>query len=186
MDYIKTVVSEYGNSPTLLSMISTMNSCINLDNDAESILTYIWDVDTAQNFGLDILGRIVGVDRVLNVPLVDTYLGFNEGQSFAGEDYNTFNHGIFYSGPESGSLVLADRAYRDLIKVKALSNISDSTPYSYNRLLSLLFSQKVYCTEISPMHMQYVFATPLEPYQVAILASPTIIPRPSGVLVTLA
>lgn len=186
MDYIKTVISQYGNSPTLLAMIATMNDGIDTSADIEKILSYIWDIDTAEGFGLDILGRIIGVERVLNVAPVGEYLGFNEGQSMAGQDYNTFDHGIFYSGPGSSAFILADRAYRTLIKVKALSNISDGTPYSYNRLLSLLFEQKVYCRETTPMHMEYVFSEPLEPYQVAILSSPNIIPRPAGVAVTIA
>jgi hypothetical protein len=186
MDYLKTVISQYGNSPTLLSMIKTMSDSIDCSQDIEKILSYIWDVDTAQGFGLDILGVIVGIGRVLNVQPAGTYLGFNEGQSFAGQDYNTFDHGVFYNGPEDGSYVLSDQAYRTLIKVKALSNISDGTPYSYNRLLSLLFDQKVYCRETAPMHMEYVFSEPLEPYQVAILSSPNIIPRPAGVAVTIA
>lgn len=186
MDYLKTVISQYGNSPTLLAMIATMNDSINCDADADKILTYIWDIDTAQGFGLDILGEIIGVGRILNLPPVGTYLGFNEGQSMTGDDYNTFNNGIFYSGPETGAYVLSDTVYRTLIKVKALSNISDGTPYSYNRLLSLLFAQKVYVKELSPLHMQYIFELPLEPYQLAILISPDIVPRPAGVAVTIA
>jgi len=185
-NYQQTIVSQYGNSPILKAFIQSFDDCIAPDADIDNFYSYVWDVDTAQGFGLDILGRIVGVTRVLNVQPTSTYLGFEEGQSLAAADYQSFNHGIFYTGPATSSQVLSDSAFRVLILVKALSNISDGSVYSYNKLLRILFNQKVYCVEIGPLQVQYVFETPLQPYEVAILANNNVIPRPAGVIITLA
>ena len=183
MDFLKTVISQYGNSPSLLAMIKTMNDCIDPSIDIAMFYEKVIDIDTAVGFGLDYWGEIVGVSRILNVQPVSNYLGFNEGQTIV-EDYQNFDHGIFYSGPIDGALVLADSAYKVLILVKALSNISDGTAYSYNRLLSLLFNQKVYTEEIGPMQARYVFSAPLQPYEIAILATNSVVPRPAGVKIT--
>ena len=185
INFKQTVISEYGNSPILLSMIQTMQDCIDPRIDIDAFYNTVWNINTAQGFGLDIWGEIVGVGRVLNVQPVGEYLGFAEGQSILA-DYQTFGYGVFYTGPISGALALSDDAFRTLILVKALSNISDGSANSYNKLLTLLFNQKVYSKEIGPMAAQYVFTHALQPYEVAILAEASVIPRPAGVTITIA
>lgn len=181
----QTIISQYGNSPRLLSMIQTMQDSIDPSADIDNFYNLVVDLDTAWGFGLDIWGRIVGVNRVLNVAPVGNYLGFKEGQTIV-QDYQTFDHGVFYDGPETGAYVLSDDAFRLLIFVKALANISDGSPFTYNKLLSLLFNQKVYCVETGPFAVTYIFEHTLEPYQVAILANNSVVPRPNGVTITIA
>ena len=66
----QTVISQYGNAPTLLAMIEAMNAAIDPSADIDNFYAYIWNVDTAQGFGLDIWGRIVGVSRtILTTPV---------------------------------------------------------------------------------------------------------------------
>ncbi|MBU6232459.1 DUF2612 domain-containing protein [Patescibacteria group bacterium] len=61
----QTVISQYGNSPTLLAMINSMNAAIDPSADIDNFYRWIWSVDDAQGFGLDIWGRIVGVSRTI-------------------------------------------------------------------------------------------------------------------------
>lgn len=62
----QTVISQYGNSPTLLAMIESMNAAIDPSADIDNFYRWIWSVDSAQGFGLDIWGRIVGVSRTIS------------------------------------------------------------------------------------------------------------------------
>ena len=64
-DYAKTIVSQYGNSPTILALIGSFNAAVEPSHDIDNFLVYIWQVETAQGFGLDIWGRIVGVSRTI-------------------------------------------------------------------------------------------------------------------------
>lgn len=185
-NYKKTIISQYGNSPRILAMIQTMQDSIGPAADIDGFFNIAFNVETAQGFGLDIWGRIVGVDRALKIQPASQYLGFDEGQTIAANDYQPFGSGIFYTSPDSGSIVLSDEAYRVLIFVKALSNISDGSPLSYNKLLRILFNQKVYCRETGPFSAEYVFESPLLPYELAILTNGTVIPRPAGVSISLA
>jgi hypothetical protein len=68
----QTVISQYANSPTLLGIIQKFNDAIDPTVDLDNFYSWIWDVDTAQGFGLDIWGRIVGVSRTIqtNPPTV--------------------------------------------------------------------------------------------------------------------
>ena len=64
-NWTETVASQYGNSPTILSLIESFNSAVDPSSDIDSFLTYIFDIATTQGFGLDIHGRIVGVSRTI-------------------------------------------------------------------------------------------------------------------------
>jgi hypothetical protein len=61
----QTVISQYANSPTLLALIRNFNSAIDPSLDIDNFYAWIWNVATAQGFGLDIWGRIVGVSRTI-------------------------------------------------------------------------------------------------------------------------
>lgn len=62
---LQTVVSQYGNSPTILALIESFNAAVDPSADIDNFLTHVWQVDTAQGFGLDIWGRVVGVSRII-------------------------------------------------------------------------------------------------------------------------
>ena len=62
---LQTVISQYGNSPTILALIESFNAAVDPTADIDNFLTHVWQVDTAQGFGLDIWGRVVGVSRII-------------------------------------------------------------------------------------------------------------------------
>lgn len=78
---------------------------------------------------------------------------------------------------------LDDDAFRTLIMVKALSNISASTAPSINQLLSNWMSARgrAYVTDPGGMYMTYVFEFFLEAFELAVLEEANIFLRPAGV-----
>ena len=64
-NYTETIISQYGNSPAILSLIDSFNSAVEPYADIDNFYVWVWDVSTAQGFGLDIWGRIVGVSRTI-------------------------------------------------------------------------------------------------------------------------
>lgn len=61
----QTIISQYGNSPTILALIQNMNQNIDPCADIDGFFNWIWNIDTAQGFGLDIWGRIIGINRII-------------------------------------------------------------------------------------------------------------------------
>lgn len=176
----RTIISQYANSPTLRQLIRNMDEYINPDADFDRFYDYVWNVETAQGFGLDIWGRIVGIGRMLTVPGDVTYLGYEEAIS-----WQPFNQAPLYTGAQATQTYrLADDAYRKLILVKALANISDCTSPSLNRLLSNLFADRgrCYVSDTGKMEFRYVFEFALDPYEIAILMQSGAIPKPAAVL----
>lgn len=179
-DINRTIISQYSNSPVLRGMILSFAECVDPTKNLDSFYDLVWNVDTAQGYGLDVWGRIVGVSRVLQV-LADDFFGFEEG------DGQPFNQGTFFTGSGlTDNYALSDDAYRTLILTKALANISDGSVKSINKILSSLFpgAGNAYATDEHDMTMTYTFDFTLTPVQRAIVEQSGALPRPAGVSAT--
>ncbi|MGP2516359.1 DUF2612 domain-containing protein [Yersinia sp. 2545 StPb PI] len=186
-DYKETLLSQYANSPTITSIISTFNDAIDPETDLDNFYDFIWNVETAVGFGLDIWGKIVDIPRLLQVETSQLNLGFVESEG-AGSDLTSpqpFDQAPFYEGPLATTTVaLSDDAYRLLIMVKALANITDCTAMNLNKLLRYLFANRgiVFVTDTGGMEIRYVFGFDLTPVERSIVLNSTAIPRSAGVL----
>lgn len=149
-DVEQTIISQYGTSRTITKLVFNMNEYIRPDADIDNFYSFIFNVETAQGFGLDIWGRIVGVNR------------------------NVFTDTAYASD---------DDAFRELILLKALSNISVSNSPSINQLLQNWMSGRgrCYVTDLGGMRMLYVFEFELQPFEIDILTQGGIFLRPAGV-----
>ncbi len=178
----RTIISQYSNSPTLVQLIHNLDDYIDPRTDIDTFYSFVWNVDTAQGFGLDIWGRIVGVGRELNLILND-YFGFKEGTP----GVFPFNEAPFYNGAGLTSVfTLADDAYRKLILTKALFNIVSTNAPSVNQLLQNLFSDRgvAYVLDMGGMEIQYTFEFELTQVEYAIVTQSGAIPVPAGVEAT--
>jgi hypothetical protein len=179
INYQETIISQYGTSPVLNRLLANYNEYLDPSADIQTFYDFVWNVETAQGFGLDIWGKIVGVNRDLIVDTTQTYFGFDDTIN----DYAPFGQAPFYSGPTTGSYQLSDEAYRTLIMVKALANISATTIPALNQLLQNLFSGRgrCYVNDLGNMQMRWTFEFYLQPFEVAILTQSGALPRPTGV-----
>lgn len=181
----QTIISQYGNSATISQLIQNMNEYIDPRADFEAFYNFVWNVDTAQGFGLDIWGRIVNIGRELQIAAPPEYFGFNEAIPGA----YPFNEQPFYDGtvPATQTYILADEAYRQLILVKALTNITATNARSINQLLQNLFGTRgrCYVNDLGNMSLRYTFEFILTPYEISVLTQSGAIPRPAGVSATI-
>lgn len=181
-DVLDTVISQYANSPTLLQLITSMAAYLDQTANFDAFFDLIWNVDTAQGYGLDVWGRIVGVDRILHVSTVE-YFGFEE----AGVYPRPFGQAPFYTGaPLTSNYALSDNAYRFLILAKAAANICDGSIPAINQILLNLFPGRgdSYVIDNADMSMVYRFHFVLSPVERAIVTQSNVLPRPAGVSVT--
>lgn len=187
----RTIISQYANSPTMVRLANNMDDYINPGADFDQFYDFVWNVETAQGFGLDIWGRIVDVGRYLEIPGSEPALGFDE--AFTAPTASTgpqpFGQAPMWMGEQSTqTYMLADDAYRTLILVKALANISDCTAPSLNQLLQNLFGDRgrCYVNDLGNMQMRFTFEFYLQPFEMAILTQSKAIPRPAAVQVSIA
>ena len=181
-DYEETVISQYANSPAIDQLVVNFNDWVRPGANFEAFYSLIWNVDTAQGYGLDVWGRIVGVSRVLYIPAL-VYFGFEE----TGDNVGFNQGGPFFNGASATeSYLLGDNAFRTLILAKAAANICDGSIPSINRILLALFPNQgnCYVTDGENMSMTYTFSTDLSVVNLAIVEQSGVLPKPAGVSVT--
>jgi hypothetical protein len=77
LDYWTTVLSQFANSPILTGIIGGGAAALDQRPNFDDFYQRIWNLDTAEGYGLDVWGRIVGVNRVLKV-VSGRFFGFAE------------------------------------------------------------------------------------------------------------
>lgn len=178
-DVWRTIISQYANSPILTRLIENMASYLDQTTNFDNFFDSIMNVDTAQGYGLDVWGRIVGVGRTLSVPEDQTWFGYEEAGDAA-----PFNQAPFYSGQQtSNNFILTDTAYRTLILAKAFANICDGSIPAINQILISLFPNRGNCYVVDnlDMSMTYKFDFVLTLVEQAIVAQSGVLPRSTGV-----
>lgn len=176
-----TVISQYANSPRMLALIDGLTAAFDRNAQFEEFITRAWDINTATGFGLDIIGRKVGVARALYVAN-EEYLGFSD-QTGA----QPFGHGVFYSAYRlTPNFNLPDASYRRLILVRAALNITDCAIPTINKALMTLFPGygNCYVRDNLDMTMTYVFGAKLSKVDYAIVTQSGALPKPAGVSYT--
>lgn len=118
------LIWQYRKKPKASETIKAI--CSETKNTFQNIidLAKILSIDEAQGFALDLVGRHVGISRVLNQAIAKEYFGFLGSISSLG-----FAQGEFYRYGDSlsGSVRLTDSDYRFFIKAKILKNYQDGT-----------------------------------------------------------
>lgn len=180
-----TVMKQFSNSATLLALLDSFDQWVDLTQFSAGFLAYVWNIDTAQGFGLDILGRILGRSRYLQVAQTpgDNF-GFNINAT-PGTQWKPWNQAPFFGGQAAGtvSFALDDAYYRKLLLVKAAANIAASDCHSINALMRAMFGDHGKCYvgyDINhPMNIGYHFEFTPTPVEQSIIES-GLFPQPAG------
>lgn len=182
-DVVATVIAQYANSPVLLAVVQHFAEWLDGARLFDDFFAKVWNLDTAEGWGLDVLGRIVGVSRIVNVPAVGEYIGF-DGQPTA----QNWGHGVWYKGASAtDNVVLTDAVYRRVIEAKARANICDGSVPAINRILMALFPGygNCYVKDNGDMTIEYHFGATLSPVDYAIASQEGLLPKPTGVAVSI-
>ena len=178
----RTIISQYSASATIVDLVERMNDAIDPSVDIQGFYDWCWNVDTAVGAGLDIWGKIVGVQRLLKIPGdLDTFGFINATIPY---DWQPFNQGTFYAGNiDTQAYLLPDNTYRTLILTKALANIVATTAQNLNKLLRNLFPGRgrAYVVDQGAMSMTFTFEFDLTTAEYAILTQSGVLPHPAGV-----
>lgn len=176
----QTVVSQYSNSPRIDALVALFNAAVGTNFLFELFYNSVWNIDTATGYGLDIWGRIVGINRVVTITTGE-YFGFSGP---AGPSGVPFNQGIFYDGEAlTTNFALSDEAYRLLILAKAAANITDGSIRSFNQILLNLFPNRgnSWVQDNQDMTLTIRFSFTLRPFEDAVVRNSGVLPIPTGV-----
>jgi hypothetical protein len=185
-DYLgQTVLKQFSNSPILLALLADFDQWIDADKFSADFLAFVWDISTAQGFGLDIWGRILGQSRFVQIAQTpgDNF-GYNIGAAI-GTQWQPWNQAPFFGGAAAGttSFPLTDSYYRQLLLVKAATNVALCDCPSINALMRAMFSARgrayVGYDAAHPMHISYHFEFFPTAVEKSIIES-GLFPQPAG------
>ena len=176
-DWTTTVISQYVTDPVVMALIGGFADAMDQSGNIAQFFDLIWNIDSAEGYGLDMWGRILGLSRSLII-LPSDYFGTAEG------GYMPFGDGPLYSGvfaPDATDMT--DVQYKRLLLVKAAVNIGDSSASTVNGLLHQIFGPERICyvEDLGNMIMVLTFEFDMEAWESAAISQTGIIPRPSGV-----
>lgn len=177
---IDTIESQYANSPKLLALLESFNESVDPSLLIDDFYAKVWNVDTAEGYGLDIWGRIVVIGRVIKLLTAKRYMWWDE----ATPSGNSWGFYPWYKdvNNDTTSYSLSDAAFRLLILVKAMANIADGSIPTYNRILMSLFPGRgnAYVVDNLDMTIDLTFDFVLEPFEISILEHSGVFPAPCG------
>ncbi|MGG4703040.1 DUF2612 domain-containing protein, partial [Providencia stuartii] len=132
----------------------------------ESVITLsaILNIDTSTGYGLDLIGKHVGISRVMKSLVPKDYFGFLGIEGALG-----FNAGVFYRYGDSlkGSSVLGDDDYRFFIKAKIIKNYQKPDIANITYSLRHLLGEQAFIIDNYDMSMNVVIpANYLTPFRI--------------------
>jgi Protein of unknown function (DUF2612) len=181
-DFWQTIISQYANSNVITTLIGNFDACVDQTANLGAFYDLIMNVASAQGYGLDVWGRIVGVSRTLNVGNTAKFFGFDEAGNVSADPFNVSP--FFVGQPLTTNFNLDDEPYRTLVFAKAFANICDGSIKSINQMLRTLFPGRGNCfvTDGLNMTMAYTFQFQLSPVELAIVSQSGVLPKSTGVL----
>lgn len=156
-------------------------------------LMQLRSIDTAVGEQLDIIGRIVGQDRVLIGADTFKYFGFNGStlSSTFGTTDNSAVGGYWYSygKPTGGNIALNDTQYRLFIKAKIKKNTTDVSANSVMDFLTFVFDVRCVLTVNEDAKATITVSRKLSDFERSLVelqdsSGSYFVPRPMGVQLT--
>lgn len=174
---------QYRNSPVICAMADYFTQHFDSERAIENFYNNVSNIETANSYGLDVWGRIVGANRYVTIPALNPkFWGFNGTPNYP------FNQGIFYVGDNVSTITtpayyLSDPAYKTCIYLKAMLNICPMDVQSINNVLQTIFAGRgdCYCIDNGDMTFELDFRFYLEAWEIAVLQSNEYFPKPAGV-----
>jgi hypothetical protein len=195
-----TFASQYANSPTLVAWLTAINAWIDNTAALAQFVAMYLNINTASGAGLDRIGRVVGVPRVMTLTAGQYFGWSNSTGGDSGDSWGSAGASggalPWYTGPSSANnYALTDTAYRQVLLAKAALNITDGSVPATNAILQRLFvtdsfvpgrTGQAFVVDGCNMTMEYFLnvSPALTPVEGAILAAGNLFPKPTGVSVS--
>ena len=159
-----TILSQYSASPRILALAHGFALRLDPAPDIDMFFANVFDIETAQGWGLDNWGRILGVPRGVQVATTDWF-------GYYGSGLQPWNQAPWFNPQQATqNFPLTDEAYRKLLMYKAAANIGSADAATINRLLKQVFPDTFdHIVDNGDMSIRAVFNDYLQPVEIGIL-----------------
>lgn len=179
VDLLKSLLWQYSSAPNLQALVSAKNDwyAINQTQFWENWIVDVFDLRTANDFGLQVWSIILGQSLYTNFPpppATDTW-GFSA-------NHKNFDNGNFGS-TTGGNRVYSTTTARLLLRLRYFQLVSSGTVPETNRMLNYLFADygDAYLQDNNDMTQTYMFMFVIPSEIRYMLDNTDVLPRPAGV-----
>lgn len=187
---VANLIIQYGDKSNAVATVTAITEEFELIYDNANILDFAYDLDNAIGKQLDIIGRIVGINRKVPFAVPKNYFGF-EGHSNAYPMGNKFKVVISYPLKDKFEIPYSDGQlndfdYRFFIRAKIIKNYATSKTIDTNRLsiqnaVDFLFNGKAYVVDNMDMTMTIYIDSGFDINMLLYLERLDLLPRPQAV-----
>ena len=181
-NYSDLLIYQYIKKPKARATIDAlMGEYDKLNENAIDILEQ-WDIDKARGYSLDIIGKRVGVSRVLPSAVSKGYFGYLQTINA-----KPWGEGVWYRRGEAtgDALTLNDTDYRFLIRAKIFKNFQNGTmDYILNALRAFLNADANIQDNLDMTATVFLPLESLNILQRYMIEQMDILPRPMGTMYT--
>ena len=187
---VANLIIQYSNKPNAISTVTAITEEFELIYDNSNILDIAYNLDTAVGKQLDIIGKIVGINRNVPFSVPKKYFGF-DGHLNSYPFGSKFNVVVSYPFRSKFEIPysdgqLNDNDYRFFIKAKIIKNYATSRNIDENKLsiqdaVDYLFNSKAYITDNYDMTMTLYIDSSYDSSKLTYLENLDLLPRPQGV-----
>jgi len=191
-EYRDLLIKQYWEKPKARAEIEMKAGAWGKINDWISSFEHEFDIDFATGDRLDIIGRIVGLDRRVPFVLSKLAFGFSENENARGFD-DKVTGPLSYSAPfqdkferKYTTLQLNDNDYRFFLKSKIASNsaagvmVSD-TKISIQDVVNRVFEGRAFVIDRHNMSLTIHVAPPYDLEKLRAIRALKLLPKPQGV-----
>jgi len=176
----KRIYAQYADKPKAVAWYNITPNIADEINDVFESVRNSYDIDANEGEQLNVIGRIVGIDRSFESKVFyepDTYFGAdNDASQFGGVDSQ------FESVGDTISSDVSDSIFRVLLKAKIAKNNSDASLDGIVHALSYITnSSPIRVIDNEDMTFSVSFGTALTDIEKFVFNTFDIIPRPQGV-----
>lgn len=174
------IIWQYRTKPKALGTIKAIYKETDLTFQNTIKIADILNIDTATGYALDLVGRHIGVSRVLPTAIAKEYFGWLEDDSAL-----SFGVGEFYRYGDalSASVVLNDNDYRFFIRAKITKNYQTGTIENIVKSIQFVVGNHSNVIDIQNMTMNIIVnSDKLNSLTLYAISKMDILVRPIGVM----
>ncbi|WP_373033346.1 DUF2612 domain-containing protein [Sulfurovum sp.] len=184
--YSKRLILQYSDKPKAIGEIAARLESISNTYSFIDSFSDEFDLDQAYGHRLDIIGKIVGISRIVRNAIPKAYFGWDDGIV---PDPKTFSEGalfdLFYDAGYT-STQLDDNQMRTFIRAKISKNIASAYLANDERVtlqqsIMFLFDSKAYVVDNYDMSLTIYLDAEYDLDNLILLNSQDLIPKPQGV-----
>lgn len=177
-NYSNLLILQYSDKPKAKASIEALCDFGTSFNTLYSLPT-AFDIDLAMGVQLDVIGRIVGLNRTVPFSTAKVFFGFKDIPNTLGFGKAPFRvlGGIDYTDTQ-----LSDSDYRFLLKAKIAKNHCKGDIISISKAINFIFNGKAFAVDNEDMTLTFIIAdidADMRVFNYALILD--LIPRPAGV-----